>query len=299
MMTYILFYLVLYPLSYLPLPILYFKGKLFYFIIAYIVKYRSAVIIQNLQRAFPEKSEEEIKAIQKRYYKHLSELAVEMIKMLSISKKDLMKRYHCSNPQLVDEYYDAEKSVILMSSHYNNWEWMVLSLDNQFKHHGVGIGAPNSNKTFERLINKARTRYGNGVVFANTVRRDIELRENNQIFSSYMMLCDQSPGNPDRSYKTYFFNQPSGVIFGAEHFAKKYDIPVLYYEVIKEKRGHYRIDVQLISDKPSETAHGEITEQYLRLLEKTISVQPEYWLWSHKRWKHRITPEDIEIEKNN
>ena len=288
MMTYILFYLILYPLSYYPLPILYGIGKVFYWITAYVVKYRSAIIIQNLQRSFPDKSEKEIKAIQKEYYKHLSELTVEMIKMLSISKEELMKRYRCSNPQLVNDYYEAGKSVILMSSHYNNWEWMVLSLNLQFAHNGLGIGAPNSNKTFERLINRARTRYGNGVVFANTVRRDFEVREDRQIYTSYMMLSDQSPPHPDRSYKTLFLNQPSCVIFGAEYFAKKYNIPVLYYEVIKEKRGYYRIDVKLIAETPCETAHGEITEQYLRLLESTISTQPEHWLWSHRRWKHSV-----------
>lgn len=287
MLTYLLFYLLLYPLSLLPLSILYFISRLFYWIIAHIVHYRAHVIDINLKRSFPEKSEKELQQIKKNYYRHLAELAAEMIKMLTISRKNLKKRYSCKNPELVNCFFDQGKSVILVSSHYNNWEWMVLSLDSQFEHCGVGVGAPNSNKVFEKLVNKARTRYGTDVVFADRIRQEFETREKEKIFTAYMMLGDQSPPNPKKSYQTTFLHQPSHLIYGPEYFARKYNYPVLYYQVIKEKKGCYQVELELITDNPDELPQGEITERYVQLLEKTICSEPQYWLWSHKRWKHQ------------
>lgn len=289
----LLFWLVLYPLSLLPLSILYGIASFFSFIANHIIKYRSGVIEQNLRLAFPEKSPEELRCIKRKFYKHFSELAAEMIKMLTISQKSLLKRYHCTNPEIVNHYYEQGRSVILMSSHYNNWEWMVLSLNNQFLHHGVGVGAPNSNKVFEKLINRARTRYGTSVVFANSIRSEFIRREEEQLLTSYMMLSDQSPPNIQKSYKTYFLNQPSGIVFGSEYFAKKHDLPVFYYQVIKQKRGYYEIEVELITDNPTATKHGEITEKYVRLLENTIRQEPAYWLWSHRRWKRHVDASEI------
>lgn len=286
--TRLLFYLILYPLSWLPLRALYGISHLFYLIIAKGVKYRKNVINTNLKNAFPEKNDTDIDEIRDRFYKHLSEIAAEMIKMLSISKKQLSKRYLPINSEMVNRYYEERKSVILLSSHYNNWEWMVLGLDLFFKLHGVGVGAPNSNKTFENLINRARTRYGTEVIFANRIREEFQKRNLEDIRTTYMMLGDQSPANPEKSFIATFLNQPSTVIYGPEYFALKYNIPVIYYEVIKVKRGYYELHFKLITENPKETEYGQITTQYLRLLEKTIQKQPEYWLWSHRRWKHKI-----------
>lgn len=291
MLTRLLFWLVLYPISLLPLSVLYGLSGIFRFLLAYVIQYRAEVIDRNLRLSFPGKNERERMEIRKKYYKHLSELAVEMIKMLTISRKMLKKRYYCSNPELVNRYFQEGKSVILMSSHYNNWEWMVLSLDSQFAHHGVGVGAPNSNKIFEKLINRARTRYGTEVIFADRIRSEFDRREKEHYLTSYMMLSDQSPAHPDKCYKTFFLNQPSGILFGSEHYAKKYNIPVIYYQVIKDKRGYYHIETELITDNPGKCAHGEITDRYIRLLENTIRKQPEYWLWSHRRWKHPVRME--------
>ena len=287
--TKLLFWLIFYPLSILPLKILYGITYFLNLINRAFINYRKEVIDKNLSLSFPEKNQKELRKIRTRFYKHLAEIAAEMIKMLTISRKELQKRYYCANPELVNHLFEQGKSVMLMSSHYNNWEWMVLNLDSLFKHHGVGVGKPNTNKIFEKLINKARTRYGTEVVFADTVRNTFEYYENNQKPAAYMMLSDQSPSNPDKSYQTTFLNQPSAILFGSEYFAKKYNIPVLYYEVIKDKKGYYHINIQTITETPQLTSHGEITEKYIEYLEKTIKKQPEFWLWSHKRWKHKIT----------
>ena len=199
-----------------------------------------------------------------------------------------MKRYRCINPELVNTCFEKKQSVILMSSHFNNWEWMVLSLAMQFKHRGVGVGAPNSNKVFEELINHARTRYGTEVIFADHIREDFQKSTSGEQTTAYMMLCDQSPANLSRSYIATFLHQPAAIIFGGEHYAKKYNFPVFYYKVNKVKRGFYEIELKLITDTPNRLPHGAITEQYLALLEKTIREQPVFWLWSHKRWKHAV-----------
>lgn len=287
------FYLIFYPLSLLPMIVLYGIGYLLYLILYYIVRYRRAVTTRNLQNAFPEKSEKEISRLRRKYYRHLAQIAAEMLKMLTLTRRQVMRRYRCENPELVRRFYDEGKSVILMSSHYNDWEWMILSLDMQYPQHAVGVGKANSNKVFEKLINRARTRYGTEVVFADHVRELFERNEQNRRLCAYMMLSDQSPNNIQRSYKTLFLNQPTGMIFGAEHFAKKYDIPVLYYEIIKTGLGHYKILNQIITENPRSCAEGEITEKYTRLLEQTIRRQPEYWLWSHRRWKHHVDMNEV------
>lgn len=291
--TKLLFWLIFYPLSILPLRLLY--GITFFLNLLNItfINYRKKIIDKNLTLSFPKKNKKEIRKIRRRFYKHLAEIAAEMIKMLTIRREKLQKRYFCSNPELVNRFFEEGKSVILMSSHYNNWEWMVLNLDTLFKHQGIGVGKPNSNKIFEKLINKARTRYGTKVVFADTVRDTFAYYEKNKKLATYMMLSDQSPSNPDKSYQTLFLNQPSAILFGSEYFAKKYDIPVLYYEVIKDKIGYYHINIQVITETPRLTSHGEITKKYIEYLENTIRRQPEFWLWSHKRWKHKIVLETL------
>ncbi len=288
----LLFWLILYPLSLLPMPVLYFIAWLFYLLNYYIIRYRRKVIVQNLERSFPEKSPKEIAKLTRQYYHHLSQLAAEMLKMLTLSRRQLAKRYYCANPEVVNKYFEQGKSVILMSSHYNDWEWMVLSLDSQFKHHGVGVGKPNSNKDFEKLINRARTRYGTEVVFADTVRETFERYESQHVPVAYMMLSDQSPSNPHKSFGTMFLNQPSCMLYGAEHFAKKYNLPVVYYQVIKDRIGHYHLELELITENPVDTEYGYITKRYVALLEQTIRQNPPFWLWSHRRWKH--TPDHID-----
>ena len=288
MLTKIAFYLVFYPLSVLPLFFLYIISLPVYLLMAFVLRYRKKIIDINLSKSFPSLKNDDKKLFRNKFYWHLTQLGIEMLKMISMSKKNVMRRYHCSNPEVVNRFFDEGKSVVLMSSHYNNWEWMVLSLDMQFKHHGIGVGAHNTNKVFEKLINRARTRYGTEVVFHDNVREVMAYHETNHIPAAYMILADQNPSNPKRCYVADFLNQKTGFIRGSEGFARKYDLPVLYYKVIKEKLGHYRIDVEVICESPSELPDGAIMQRYTELLEDTIKSNPPYWLWSHRRWKHNF-----------
>ena len=286
--TYFFIYLICYPLSLLPLPVLYLLAGPLYLVLNYVVRYRRKVVEENLRKSFPEKNSRELCRLRDRYYWHLSQIVMEMIKMLTISRRSLQRRYHCVNPEVVNGFFEQGRSVILMSSHYNNWEWMIVSLEEMFLHHGIGVGKGNSDKVFEKLVNRARTRCGTQVVFADTVRETFEEYETQHHLAAYMMLSDQSPNSKKKCYVTQFLNQKTGVIFGAEHFARKYDIPVLYYEVIKERMGKYRVEVQLIAEHPNDLPEYAITQRYVELLEQTIRRQPAFWLWSHRRWKFQF-----------
>jgi len=288
MFTRIGIYCFLYPLSLLPMRVLYGIGAGVRFFLCRVFRYRQKVVRENLKKSFPQKTESELAAIERNYYVHLCNLFVEGVKLLTISKKSLMRRYRCVNAGVVNTFFEKGKSVILLSSHYNNWEWMVLSLSMQFSHHGVGVGKANSNKVFEKIINRARTRYGTEVIFADRIREAMENYAQSGKRCAYMMLSDQNPPNVEKSYKTTFLNQPSAMLYGSEYFAKKYDFPVFYYVVKQRKRGHYEIELTQITDTPQSEPYGSIIEQYIKQLERDICEKPEFWLWSHKRWKHKI-----------
>lgn len=285
--TNIVIYLILYPLSFLPMPVLYGIARIIRFFLYTLFRYRIKTVKNNLKNSFPTASKNSLLKIEKEYYFHLCNLFVEGIKMLSFSKKEIMKRYRCKNPELVNAFFTQNKSVILLSSHYNNWEWMVLSLTMQFKHHGIGVGKENTNKSFEKTINRFRTRYGTEVVFAKTIRDVIEAYDEQKKPCAYMMLCDQTPANVNKSFILDLLNQKTDMIYGGEYFARKYNYPVLYYVVKQIKKGYYEIELELISDNPSQTAYGDIIKEYVQRLERDIINQPVYWLWSHNRWKHK------------
>ncbi len=287
MFSTLLFYGILLPIAYMPIRLLYMISDFIYVILYHVIGYRKKVVFQNLHNSFPNKTSTEINHIGARYYRHLADIFIETLLNLRLSKKEVLNRYRFVNPDIVNLYYEKGQSVILMSSHYNNWEYMILCLELQLKHHGVGVGKELSNKTLDHHLTKYRTRYGTEVVYSNQVRNAFTFYQTHHIPVAYMMLCDQSPNDIHKCWWTTFLHQDTGVIFGGEYFAKKYNYPVIYYEVQKTKRGFYDVIFQEITNTPQATKYGEITEKYVHLLEETIIKKPEFWLWSHRRWKHK------------
>ncbi len=285
-MQYLLFYL-LYLLAWLPLPLLYLISDLLWPIVYYVVRYRRRVARQNLLNSFPEKNLQEIKKIERQYYRHLADLVIEAAYNLRATPRQVMKRYHIVNREVVNKYYEQGRSVILMSAHYNNWEYMITSLNSQILHHGIGVGKPLNEKTFGRLLTRKRTRYGTEVVDHTNVREVMAYYDSNHVPCAYMMLGDQSPTNPNKCYWTTFLHQETGFIYGSEHFARKYNMPVFFYDVRKVRRGHYEVTFHEITNSPNNLPTDAITEHYARYLEALIQQQPPYWLWTHKRWKRK------------
>lgn len=262
-------------------------ADLLYLFLYFFARYRRRIVRSNLASAFPDRPTEELRRIERTYYLHLADLLVEGIHNLFASPRSVLRRYRVTNPRLLDPYFDSGTSVILLSAHYNNWEYMVTSLGLQFHHHGIGVGKPLSNRLLEPWVFRRRTRFATQVVYADTVRQTVEFYHRHRVPCALMMLSDQSPPHPDRAYWTHFLHHDTAFLYGAENFARKYNLPVFYYSVSKTSRHHYQVTLHPLCLNPAAVPQYTIVEQYARTLEKQISLQPEYWLWSHRRWKHQ------------
>ena len=250
------------------------------------------MVRRNLEASFPDLDEAARRDIECRYYRHLGDLLVEGIYNLFASPNSILKRYRITNREILAPYYERGQTVILMSAHYNNWEYMVTSLNMQFRHHGIGVGKPLGNKRLEPWVFRRRTRFGTQVVYASDVRRTIDYYHRHHVPCALMMLSDQSPARANRCHWTTFLHQDTAFIYGAENFARRYNYPVFYYVVEKVRRGCYEITLSPLCLDPQEAPQYFIVEQYARILEQQITAQPEYWLWSHRRWKHK-RPADL------
>jgi len=281
----LLYYLVIIPVSLLPFPLLYLVSDFLFFLFYYVLGYRKKVIVGNIQRSFPDKTEKEKKEIVKKFYRHFCDLILESIKTFTISEKQVQKRVVCKNPEGIDKYYAKNRSVIIAGGHYNNWELFAVAVDSQIKHKAIGIYKPLTNKYFDNILRKTRSKYGLYMISTRDVKKVFEEEKNN--LTATIFAIDQSPSNPDKAYWTTFLNQDTGVLFGTEKYAKDYNQVVVYGRINKEKRGHYSYEFFDVTDNPAATEHGEITEKITRMLETDINNQPEFWLWSHKRWKHK------------
>ena len=288
------YYIFVLPLSHLPLGILYLFTDFLYLILVTAGVYRKSTIEENIQRSFPNLSPKERNKIKRKFYLHFTDLLAEGIKNLSISEKELKKRFKVVNPELMQELYDRKRNVLLVSGHYNNWEWLITAQNFLFPHKAIGIGMPLSSKFWDKQINSRRERYGMKVVNAKNYKQ--ELNSNPETLKAVLVLSDQSPGDALKSYWMDFLNQSTPVLFGAEMMAHKLDYSVVYFATRKVKRGYYKMELSLVTEKPSNTVWGQITESHTKKLEKEIIDQPAYWLWSHKRWK-RQQPENLAVLK--
>ena len=264
---------------------MYLLADILYFIAYYVVRYRRKVTRRNLTNSYPHMGDTELVKLERSYYRHMSDLLIEAIVNLYASPKWIMKHYRIVNRELVNSYYNKGQSVVLMSAHYNNWEYMITSLNFQLLHHGVGVGKHIVQKPFGRLLTQKRARYGTEIVDNTDVRQVMEFYDRYHVPTAWMMLGDQSPSDRKKCLWTRFLNQETAFIFGSEHFAKKYDYPVFYYSVRKVRRGYYEVTFEPLALEPKKEADGDITRRYAARLEKTINEKPEYWLWSHRRWK--------------
>lgn len=264
---------------------MYLLSDILYFIAYHLAGYRRKVVRENLSACFPDKSIQERRKIERQYYRHMCDLLIEGAYNLVASPEAIKRRYRLTNRQLVDRYYEQGRTVVLMSAHYGNWEYMVSSLNMQLLHHGIGVGKPLDDKSVAAFITRRRTRYGTQVVDQSDVRQHVAFYDRYHVPCALMMLSDQSPSNPHKSYWTQFLGRDTAFLYGAEYFARKYNYPVLYYSVRKVKRGYYEVTFSPLCERPEEVPQYSIVESYVRRLEQEIQAAPQYWLWSHRRWK--------------
>ncbi len=270
--------------SRLPLGILYLFSDFFYLIARYVIRYRKSVIDENLFHAFPEKSEKERKSIRNKFYRNFTDSIAETIKSLTISKAELSRRFTITNQELLDQEVKNGKSVLLLAGHFFNWELGLQQAAVLSQVPSEGVYLKINSPFFNELMYQARTRFGNTITekrdFKNTMKT---LGEQHRVVQ---LAADQRPNNRTTRYQRPFLNRPAYFFEGAEHIAKSKDLPVYFGEITKKGRGRYQATYELLAKGPYEShAEHSITDAFCDRLEKNIHLQPDLYLWSHKRWK--------------
>ncbi len=285
--------LILKLLGYTPFWLIYIWADLFFLLSYYLIGYRKKTVIQNLKNAFPDQSEAEIKRIAYAFYHHFSDLIVESIKAFQVSGKTLDKRFRYKNPEVLDELFEQGKSVALLSGHYGNWEW-TLALPKKIRHQVNVIYRPIRDETFDNYMKEVRSRFGMHLMPARiSLRTILELEKAGQLSATYY-LTDQT-ALKDTHYWMNFLNQETPVFPGPEKVASRLKQAVVFMDIQKIRRGYYEVEFTKLFNDASLTKEFEVTKAHTRFLENIIRKRPEYWLWSHKRWKH-TRPENIPLK---
>ncbi len=275
----------LWMLTLLPLRILFVLSDFLFLITYYVISYRKNVVMENLGNSFPDKSRDEIKRIAVKFYHYLCDYFIESIYLINMGRKECNHRYHYSNKELIDRLYAEGRSIILATSHYGNWDWAANMAFN-FPHKIYGIYKPLTSPVFNRLFIDLRAKFGAfSTPLLHTFRVVTESTKNNELYALYL-VADQRPLQKDLDYWTTFLNQETPILTGMEKLAKRFDLPVIFFNMKRVKRGYYEISCELITKTPKKTKPYEISENYIRMVEHMIQEQPEYYLWSHKRWKY-------------
>ena len=286
----LVYYLIALPfiflVSLLPFPVLYLLSDFLFFILFYCVGYRKKVILANLRNAFPEKSEAEINTICKSFYHYLCDLVFEVVKVTTISKKAMLRRckFDPASLAMLSEYAAEGKSIILVMGHLGNWEWAGHPFSLLCRQQLYVIYHPLKSKYFEALMLRMRGRFGTRMMPMKTAFK--EMLAHKARLTATVFIADQTP-MPENAYWTKFLNQDTAVFKGTELIARKMNLPVIYSHIKKEKRGYYTMYTTVLTDNPAATTDGEISEMHIRRLEQDIIANPDTWLWSHRRWKHK------------
>lgn len=268
----------------IPFFLMYPFADLMYFLLFHVFKYRKKVIFNNLSSSFPDMDQKNLNQLFANSYKNLTDILVEGIKGFTMTRGQIRKRHKILNPELVEPYLKAGKSVIALPTHYGNWEWGALSpglFINDYKI--VGFYKKFTNVYVDQFMRKNRSRTGTEL---------ISIRETSVTFDKlrdtptlYIMAADQSPSNPETAIWVDFLGRKTAFLQGPEKHARNNDIPLVFVDIQRVKRGYYELTLSVLADNPTELEAGEITKRYAKKLESQINIKPENWLWSHRRWK--------------
>lgn len=285
-----LIYLIVYPLlwfiSILPFRLLYLLSDICYYIVYYIIRYRRKTVRENLQMVFPNYSQQQITAIEKKSYRHLCDIFLEMIKTISITQKQIDRRFTYSN---LDTYLNLEKkgkSIALMCAHYASYEW-VISMNQHITFKGYAIYKKIKNPYFDDLVKNIRSKFKAYLITTKETNKVIEDNAKNGVLGVYGFASDQTPRRSNNMHWINFLGIESPIHFGAEMLSKRYNMNVIYLKVKKVKRGYYEATFEILTENVRELPKYEVSERFMREVEKQIYVQPELYLWTHKRWKHK------------
>lgn len=273
-------------LSRLPLWFLYVVSDVLFVLGFYVVRYRRRLVRKNLKNAFPDKTERELLFIQRNFYRNLCDYAVEMLKLVTISREELDRRVTFTNPQLANQYLEQGQSTLNLAAHTFNWEWMLTAGSFKLKGAMDFVYQPVHSKFFNDLSLICRTRFGAYPIRRDSVAREIVKRKN--VVRNVAIVGDQYPGyNHDKKFPVRFMEQDTVFFYGSVQLAVLTQYPVFYYRMKKVKRGYYEVSVVELAKPPYQSNDNEIIGHYVRALESLIRERPSEWLWSHDRWKTR------------
>ncbi|WP_458627122.1 lysophospholipid acyltransferase family protein [Winogradskyella sp. PC D3.3] len=284
--AYILIYPILWLISMLPFRLLYAFSDVIYIFMYRIFGYRKVVVKENLRLVFPNKSEKEISKITRQFYHHFCDMMVEAIKSLTITEAQINKRFKFTNLELINDLEKKQRSIILMCAHYGSWEWIFI-LQKHIKHKGYAVYKRLANKHFDKLIKRIRAKYNSHLITTKeTYGVLLESKKKGELTINGF-VSDQSP----KAHKAFHWNEFMGIkvpmYTGAEMLAKKLDMAVVFFSVKRIKRGYYETTFTTITETPRAYKDYEITDLFFKMVEKQILEAPQYYLWTHKRWKHR------------
>jgi len=267
-----------------PFWLLYIFSDLLFFLFYYISLYRKKVVKQNVERSFPNLSKREQKKIIKGFYHNLCDIFLEGIKGFTISKTDLQNRYIFKNPEVMNNLFEKGQDVVAVGSHFANWEWGITAAPLQLNHKLYALYFPLRNKYIDDYMKKSRNKLGTELVSTSDVKKAFDNKDNRPC--AYFFGADQSPAGVKGAHWVKFLNQDTACLKGPEFFARRYKMPVIYFDVQRAKRGYYTVELIVLESDSVNTSSGEITEKFMHTLEKIIIKKPTDYLWSHKRWKH-------------
>jgi len=283
---FLFFNIITWLLSRLPLRVIYFFSDILYIVLYRVTGYRTKVVRDNLKNAFPKKTSAELRSIEKKFYHHLSDLVFENMLLSHISEKQIRNRCKFKNAEVIENLYAKGKSVICVTGHYGNWEFFS-SYPLHLKHKIVALYKPLSNPQFDSYFKVMREKFGVETVPMTEAIRVLLRYQSSNTMTLSLFIADQAPVQGPSNYWTTFLNQETAVFTGVERIAKKTNFAVVFLKLRKVSRGHYEVEAEILSENPKLAVNNEITEAHVRSLEKLIREQPEYWLWSHRRWKHK------------
>jgi len=279
-----IFLLFVFIIGLLPFPVLYLFADLVRFILLHVTGYRKKVVTQNLRACFPELNEDELRKLVSSAYDNLADVMVEGIKGFTMTRSQVKTRFRVLNPELIQHYLSQGRSIIAVPAHFNNWEWGSLAPGLFISQHPIyALYKPLSNKYIDRFVKWSRSK--NGTTLASIYKTGFAFEESRNKASIYIMAADQSPTNAKKSYWVDFMGRDTAFLHGPEKYARLLNMPVLYANVQRVKRGYYTLELSVLTDEPLSLPEGEITRRYAEKLEELIRKTPGSWLWSHRRWK--------------
>jgi KDO2-lipid IV(A) lauroyltransferase len=279
------FFLLVIIIGIIPFALLYWVSNFLCFMLYRVIGYRRMVIAENLSKVYPQWKKSEVERMTKLAYKNLADVFLEGVKAFTMTHNQVKRRHKLVNPEVLHQFYSSGRSVIGVTAHYGNWEWGSLSASLQTNFNVVALYKRIDNPYIDRFVRRNRSKFGTTLASINETSQTFE--KYSQTPTAFLMAADQRTlrSKLDEAYWVNFLGIETAFLHGPEKYARMYNLPVVYIDVQRKKRGFYEIELSVLTNNPVELSDGEITRRYAHKLEQVIQNQPENWLWSHRRWK--------------